>query len=95
MNREMDRRLAKLEGIAPPTSNRLPFREWVAMVEQKGWGDIISIRFSNGAYVHHVRRDDIYERLAKLKQAGSIDDGTPVEFAVFHTIVRPPNWQAN
>jgi hypothetical protein len=59
-------------------------------IEQKGRGDIISIQFSNWVYVHHVRRDDVYERLAKLKETGSINDDTPVEFAVFHTIVRPP-----
>jgi hypothetical protein len=71
MNREMNRRLTKLEALSPPTDNYLPLREWITKVEQKGWGDIISIHFLNGAHVHNVRRDDIYERLTELKQAGS------------------------
>jgi hypothetical protein len=87
----MDRRLANLERIAPPTRNSLPLHKWIAQTEQEGWADVISVRFSNGQRVGYAHgRDVFFEKLAELKRAGSIDDETGVEFTITHTFVDPP-----
>jgi hypothetical protein len=90
MSREIARRLANLERIAPPTSNSLPLHEWIARTEQEGWRDYISVRFSNGQRIQHAcGRDGFFKKLAELKRAGSIDDETGVELTITHTIVHP------
>jgi cystathionine beta-lyase/cystathionine gamma-synthase len=87
----MDRRLANLERISPPTHNSLPPHEWIARTEQEGWGDVISVRFSNGQRIRYARgRGGFLEKLAELKRAGSIDDEAGVEFTITHTFVDPP-----
>ena len=91
MNRGMDRRLANLERMAPPTCNYLPLREWIARTEQEGWADFISVTFSNGQRTGYARgRTGFLEKLAELKRAGSIDDETRVAVTITHTIVDPP-----
>ena len=91
MNRGMDRRLANLERIAPPTRNSLPLHEWIVRTEQEGWADTISVRFSNGQRVGYTHgRASFLEKLAELKRAGSIDDETRVAVTITHTIVDPP-----
>ena len=90
MNRGMDRRLANLERMAPPTCNYLPLREWIARTEQEGWADFISVTFSNGQRTGYARgRASFLEKLAELKRAGLIDE-TGVEFTITHTFVDPP-----
>src|SRR5215469_5142895 len=79
MNRGMDRRLANLERIAPPTRNSLPLHQWIARTEQEGWADVISVTFSNGQRTGYARgRASFLEKLAELKRAGLIDDETGV-----------------
>jgi hypothetical protein len=100
MNTGLERRLAKLERIAPQDKNLQTLAELIKSVEEHERerelaGDLlwesgpIWVLFADGLGVQARDPGDFYQKIAELKQCGKVDDDSLVRCpTVFVTVVK-------
>jgi hypothetical protein len=99
MSTGLERRLAKLERIAPQDKNLQTLGELIKDVEEHERelaGDPfresgpIWVSFADGLGVQARDHDDFYQKITELKHCGKVDDGSLVRCpTVFISFVKP------
>jgi hypothetical protein len=98
MNTGLERRLAKLERIAPQDKNLQTLGEFIKELSGDPFSESgpIWVSFASGLGVDARDPHDFDQKIAELKHCGKVDDSSLVTRpAIFFTIVKwPPPHQA-